>query len=109
VSQNFHGSFKNTLERRYGKRRAQYVDRSGSHAKVGSSLGPRISEEVGPGRFQKFTSKAAAAARQNTGVRRAIEASGNFRFGAHYGLRSDIAPCPKSATEGDINTCLLTT
>jgi hypothetical protein len=21
----------------------------------------------------------------------------DFRFGAHYGLKSDIAPCPKSA------------
>jgi Resolvase, N terminal domain len=41
--------------------------------------------------------KAAAAACHNTGARRAIEASCKFRFGAHYGLRSDIAACPKRA------------
>jgi hypothetical protein len=52
------------------------------------------------GAISKITQNAATAARQSTGVCWAIEASGNLRFEAHYGLKADIVPCPFCAKCG---------
>jgi hypothetical protein len=49
---------------------------------------------------QPYIATATINARQKIANASHIAVTFNFRFGAHYGLKSDIAACPKSANFG---------